>query len=167
MQKFSKLQRNNFNYLSLKFWLLAIFLITYEFYTSQYRFLPPLLGVFMQYFLILTFDAKFNLENFDFRWYCVLFFLIFCEQIQGFFLFSSIITFLIYFYFLDDYLRNTIKFRIFLIICANFAGYIGILSVSNLISYMKNVPLSPLSNEYYFYIMIESIFCFFMFKDRI
>lgn len=167
MQTFSKLQRNSAYYLSVKFWLLAGFLLFYEIFSANYRFLPPLLGVFMQYLMILTLKAEQNLEKFDFRWYVCVVFLIFCEQIQGFFLFSSIITFLIYFYFLDDYLRNTIKFKIFLIIGANLAGYFGILCVSNLISYMKNLPLLPLCKEYFLYVIIESIISLFLFKDKI
>lgn len=167
MQTFSSMQRNSVNLLSLRFIVFCAMLIAYEILSSTSHIVPPFIGLFFAYIVILKNESERNMNNFDKRWYLAILFLIFAEQIHGFELFSTVLNFLIFYYFIHDWLKVNMKWRQCLLIIFIFSGYIGTLLMSNLILYILNQPRLWISYEYLIYIVVESVIAILLFKERV
>lgn len=167
MQALSSMQRNSSDLLSLRFILFCFLLVGYEITTAATHILPPLIGLFFSYLIILKHESEKNISNIDKRWYLVIFFLIFAEQIHGFELFSTILAFIIFYYFINDWLRINMKWRQMLLVIFVFSGYIGTFIASNIILYILNQPMDSMSYEYFIYIAIESLISIALFKERV
>lgn len=161
------MQRNSINTLFIKSIFFCLCLIWYEIMSITTHILPPLIGLFFAYLMILKNESERIMNNLDKRWYFSICFLIFAEQIHGFELFSSILAFLVFYYFINDWLKINMKCRQCLLVIFVFAGYFGTFFISQLILYILNQPSLEISYEYFFYIFLESLICIFFFKDRV
>ncbi|MBR8465666.1 hypothetical protein KDE13_04745 [Campylobacter sp. faydin G-140] len=151
----------------VKNFIVAVVIFGYTIVTTQFSFLPPLMGLFFAYMIIEYFTKQRTLNDFSAGWYFAILFMMFSEQIHGFYLFSSIVAFLIFFHFVCDWLFSTMRWRNCLLAILVASGYIGTFLVNNLISYIKNTTLLSLSHEYIVYIVAESILAIVLFRDRV
>lgn len=145
----------------------AIFLLSYEIATTQFGFLPPLIGIFFTYMILEYSRKQKQYDEFKHSWYFAVIFLIFAEQIHGFYLFSIIIAFLLFYSFILDWLYTTMKWRNCLLVIFVAAGYVLTLLVNNLFAYVLNEPNLSFSREYLFFIAFESIFAIVLFRDKV
>ena len=148
------------------FWW-AIFLLSYEIATTQFGFLPPLIGIFFTYMILEYSRKQKQYDEFKPSWYFSLVFLIFAEQIHGFYLFSTIIAFLLFYNFVLDWLYTTMKWRNCLLIIFVASGYVLTFLVNNLFAYVLNEPNLTFSAEYLFFIALESVLAIVLFRDKV
>lgn len=161
------MQRNSRNKNTLKNLVFLVFLFLYEILTSIYATLPPFIGLFFAYAVILKYEKDKNYGVFTHEWYQTLIFLFFAEQIHGFELFSVAISFFIFYYFLFKFSFEGFKLRNLFLTFLVFYGYISIFLISNLISYFVGNSYLDLTYEYLMYFVFESAVCVLVFKDRI
>ncbi|WP_107790877.1 hypothetical protein [Campylobacter concisus] len=148
------------------FWW-VIFLLSYEIATTQFGFLPPLIGIFFTYMILEYSRKQKQYDEFKPSWYFSLVFLVFAEQIHGFYLFSTIIAFLLFYNFVLDWLYTTMKWRNCLLIIFVASGYVLTFLVNNLFAYVLNEPNLTFSAEYLFFIALESVFAIVLFRDKV
>ncbi|RAZ48201.1 hypothetical protein [Campylobacter hyointestinalis] len=168
MQTFSDMQRNSINLLSIRFVLFCVGLIAYEIMSAANHFLPPLIGLFFAYLVVLKNESEKYMGDIDKRWYLSFIFIIYAEQIHGFELFSTILAFILFYNFINDQLKINMKCRGCLLVIFVFSGYIGTFLLSDLILYILNQPLLGFNYEYYmYYIVVESAISVMLFKERV
>ncbi len=167
MQTLSNMRRNSSNLRYLGNFLGIIALFAYEVATTMYSVLPPLIGVFFTYLIFEYSKKRKRYTEFDFGWYLSIAFLIFAEQIHGFYIFSSIVAFFIFFYFMVDWLFATFKSRLLLLAVFVSAGYVGTYAVSSLMSYIQNSTMLYFGSEYLVFISVEFLISIVLFKERI
>jgi len=131
------------------------------------QLLPPLIGLFFAYLIVLQYEKDESHKDFPINWYVCIGFLLICEQTHNFRLFSIGISFVIFYYFIFDYLLENIKFRNILLIVTVISGYILALGISNLLSYIMQIPYLPLGEEYALYMLVESLLATICLKGRI
>ncbi len=160
MQTFSNLQRNSSYKRAVTKIITAAALIYYESLTSIYPFLPSFFGVF---FVYLLFFVKSKLRFYE-VFYSFLFLTLY-ELDKGFYLFSFIIFFIIYY----NFIKEEIKKYIFCKICIAFfyvvTAYFGYYLINLAIAFIQNEQFT-ISN-YFIYILnilIDTILVFIIFK---
>lgn len=166
MQAFSHLRRKSTNALSLKYIFAATILVIYEILSTAFFYLPPLMGVFFSYIIIEKKEAERLLSGMATPWFLAFGFIIFAEQIHGFFFLSSVLVYFSFYHIFYEWLVVNIKSRfiMFLIFCA--ACYIGIWGVSNLLAYIFDGELLKYSYEYPYFIFIEGLISTFIFRKN-
>lgn len=167
MQTFSSMQRNSVNlrYLSAVFWAFALF--SYEILSMTNQLYPPLIGLFFAYCVVLNYEREQAHTAFKPNWYFSVAFLLFAEQLHNFELFSVLLSFLIFYYFIFDYLLENVKFRGILLVLVVVLGYLLVLVFNNLFAYILQTPLLALGYEYALYMVIESLLAMLFFRGRI
>ena len=106
-------------------------------------------------------------DEFKPSWYFSLVFLVFAEQIHGFYLFSTIIAFLLFYNFVLDWLYTTMKWRNCLLVIFVASGYVLTFLVNNLFAYVLNEPNLTFRAEYLFFIALESVLAIVFFRDKV
>lgn len=167
MQAFPRMRRNSSDIQLVKSVVWAAFLLAYQAATSVFTWMPPLIGLFFSYMIILTIEKQKRLKKYDFRWYFAILYIIFAEQIHGFALFSSVISFLLFYYLICDWLIVTFKSRAVLLILFVASGYAGVYLISALLLYIQNSPILNFNFEYFIYIVSESILAIILFRRRV
>lgn len=167
MQALSSMRRNSNDIYSLKFATFCGFLIAYQAISVAFQFVPTLIGLFFCYLVIATYERDKNLQKYDSKDYLAFAYLVFCEQNYGFFLFSSLIAFLLFYNFAQDYLRVNIKCRACILIIFVASGYLSTFGISNLMSYISNSEFLKISYEYLYYIILESLMAIILFRWRV
>ena len=140
----------NYNYLSLS--LFALFLVLLQILSNTFLFMPTFAGVFFAY-VVLNIDKE---EDF---FYIVLSFayLSFYELNKGFFLFSYIILFVIFYYLFDEKIRNYFKCKNCIIFVYVVVAYVGHFFINALFAYVTNEQFPNFSLEYLYYIAFDFI----------
>ncbi|MGG7047664.1 MULTISPECIES: hypothetical protein [unclassified Campylobacter] len=161
------MRRNSSDLQIIGYALGVLALFVYEIATTIFIFLPPLIGLFFTYMVLEYARWQKSYTELGFGWYLSIAFLLFAEQVNGFYLFSSIVAFFVFFYFMVDWLFATLKHRKFLLVIFVSAGYLGTYGVSNLINYMLNLPSMYLSYEYVAFIVVESFLAFVFLRERV
>ncbi|AQW81665.1 hypothetical protein [Campylobacter pinnipediorum] len=162
------MQKNNTDLQHIGNFFGILLLFAYEMLTTILVYLPPLFGIFFTY-MVIEYARKQQRTyiEFGFGWYLSIAFLLFAEQVHGFYIFSTIITFFIFFYFIVDWLFSTMKYRNLILIIFVTSGYIGTYLVNNAINYIQNNDFLYLDIEYIIYIVIESFVAIILFRERI
>lgn len=161
------MQRDRTDHLSIKNIIFAILMVFYEILSGAFYYLPPLIGLFFTYLVILKNESERTISKLDRRWYMSFCFVVFAEQIHGFILFSSVLGFIFIYYMFSDWLRINMKYRWFLLVIFVFSGYAGTLGFGNLFLYIFNEKLLQFSYEYIIFIAIESIICIVLFGKKV
>lgn len=146
-------------------WIL--FLVFYQSLTSLTQILPPLLGLFFTYLIILSIEKSKTMKKYDQRWYFAIAYIIFAEQVHGFWLFSTIIAFLLFYNFIADWLLVTFKSKAILLVIFVASSYLCTFGVSRVFSYALNLPALNFGYEYLIYIALESLLAIVIFKGRL
>ncbi|MDO5045884.1 MAG: hypothetical protein Q4D84_04265 [Campylobacter sp.] len=160
------MRRNSLDLQILKPALWVVFLLIYQAATSVATYLPPLMGIFFTYMIILNIEKHKKVKKYDKRWYFCIFYLIFAEQVHGFALFSTMIAFLLFYYFVCDWLIVTFKSREILLVVFVASGYFAIYLVSSLLSHIANLPILNFEYEYSIYIISEAVLATILFRER-
>ncbi|CAD7287448.1 hypothetical protein LMG7974_00327 [Campylobacter majalis] len=168
MQVLSSMRRNSSDLRYLGYVIGITCLFGYEIVTSIFVFLPPLIGVFFTY-MIIEYAKKMQKSYIElgFGWYLSIAFLLFAELTHGYYLFSSIVGFFIFYYFAVDWLSVTFKHRKFLLILFVACGYFMTFLISCILCHMQGIEILNWGFEYAVYIAIESIIAIVLFKDRL
>lgn len=148
------------------FYLLSVLgVIIYAMLSTASIYMPPLIGVFFTYLVISKSDAERSLSGLAGYWYLAFGFLIFAEQVNGFAFLSSVVIFVAFYYVVHDWLIINIKSRFFMFIMFSASAYIGMFLASNLFLYIFDGELLKYSNMLLYYVIVESVFNFWFFKE--
>lgn len=162
------MRRSNVYYISEARFVANIFaLFFYQAMSAIFQYLPPLIGLFFCYMMIEMLKLGKNFEKFNKYHYAILAYMFFAEQICGFYLFSVVIAFMIYYFLIKDALFATIKSRQLIILISVASGYILLVIVNFFISYLSDAPFLIVGKEYLFFIIVESILAILFYKDKL
>lgn len=148
------------NYLRLFF--LSISFLFLLIMGSLYTWLPSFVGLFFIYVLINFEDEKNRLY-----FYLSFLYLIFYDINRGFYLFSYIFTFLIFYNFFLDKVRNYFSCINCILVMYVLVAYIGHYFMNVFIAYLLNETIIELSKEYIYYILIDMVLASIIFKGRV
>lgn len=152
-----------FNYSYIFF---IIFFILYQILSSVFIYLPILYGLFFCYMIYLIDEKEKTLYKFDFRWYFILFYLVFIDITHNYFIFSSWLAFFIFYYMCADWIKINLKIGKFIPVCFVICAYIFIYIVDFTFSYSENEDIKIFGFEYFLSMIIESILSYIFFKDK-
>lgn len=136
----------------IKFFIFAIILVLIQILSSMFQFFPTFVGVFFCYILL-------NIEKEEKFFFVVLSFLYlsFYELNKGFFLFSYVILFIIFYYLFAEKIRSNFKCKNCVIFIYVATAYIGHFFLNELLSYILHKPSPNFSLEYLYYIGFDFI----------
>ncbi len=156
------MQRNstNQNYLRLAF--ICLFLVFFQALSSLYPFIPLFVGLFFIYIII-------NFKNEDSRLYVYLGFiyLSFYDLDKGFYLFSSALFLMFFFYFFVEKIKNFLICKSCIIVIYVTAAYLGHFLFNLLIAYILQQDVPTFSQTYFYYIFLDIILAIIIFKGRV
>jgi len=152
----------NFTYVYI-----ALFFLIYEILSSIFVYLPILYGIFFCYMFYLLNEKERNLAPFDWRWYFSLFFLFFIDTTHNFFVFSSLLAFLIFYYLCAEQIKTNLKIGKFITIIFVLCAYLIIGFLDFILSYINNEEIKTYGFESIVSIFIECFIAYVFFKDKI
>jgi hypothetical protein len=150
MQTFSDMRRNSSYSRYLKLFTIAMVLILYQIFSSVYVFLSPLVGFFFVYIV-----KNFKYNNLEI--YLVFLYLCFFELNQGFYLFSIMLLFAIFYNLLKPRIEAIFENRLWIVIITVASAYLGMLLINTFLAYLFNDEFFYFGIAYFFYIIIDSI----------
>ena len=153
MQMSAAMQRLGAEKRFLKQLAWVAFLIVYQSLTTIFTYLPPLIGIFFTYMIMLTLQKQKTLKEFGKEWY--------------FWLFSAVIAFMLFYHFMSDWLIVTLKSRELLAAGFVASGYVWTCATSSFISYAANLPMLKFDYEYLIYVGVESVLTVILFRGRL
>ncbi len=160
MQTFSNMRRNSAdqNYLNL-FWISGWLLFGLVM-SSLYPLIPPFVGVVFCY-LVIHFNRREENATTIF-----LGFLYLClyDLNKGFYLFSYLILFAIFYKFAIYKIQNIITCNNCILAAYVTIAYLGHFFLNAFFAYLDNESFPYFSNYYFYYIAIDSILSFMLFK---
>ncbi len=114
--------------------------------------MPTFAGVFFAY-IVLNIDKE---EKFLYIFLSFLY-LSFYELNKGFFLFSYVVLFIVYYYLFDEKIRNYFKCKNCIIFIYIVVAYVGDFFINALFAYVLNEQFPNFSLEYLYYIAFDFI----------
>ena len=167
MPKYRKYgSKEQHHFISGTYVAIALFLVLFQIFTSVFT-LPILIGFFFCYMFVLLRERELTLYELDFRWYFSLAYLVFIDITHDFYLFSSLIAFVIFYYFCADWLRTNFKIGKFLPIFFVIFAYGLLFVVHNLILYVDSGEFRLFGVDYGVNMLAEAALCFFFFRNKI
>lgn len=164
MQTLSHLRRKSPNALSISYLIFIGVAVIYEMLSTAFIYMPPLMGVFFTYIIIKKKEAGRLFSGLSTPWFIAFGFLIFAEQIHGFFFLSSVLVYILFYNIFYEWIVVNFKGKFFAFLCFNFAAYAGIWGISNFIYNLLDYALLRYSYEYLYFIGIETIISYFAFR---
>jgi len=156
------MRRNSTNPNYLKLSLFALFLVLLQIFSNTFLFMPTFVGVFFTY-IVINISKE---EKFPYIILCFLY-LSFYELNKGFFLFSYIVLFILYYYLFDEKIRNNFKCKNCIIFIYIIVAYIGYFFINSLFAYILNKQFPSISSEYIYYIAFDFIVSLFIFRRNL
>ncbi|MDR2790591.1 MAG: hypothetical protein LBB59_06420 [Campylobacteraceae bacterium] len=150
MQTLSNMRRNSSYNRYLKLFLLALVLLLYQIFSSVYIFLSPLVGFFFVYIV-----KNFRRDNIDV--YLTFLYLCFFELNQGFYLFSMVLLFAIFYNLLKPRIEAVLESRLWIIAITVTSAYLGLFFINTLLAYIFNHEFFNFGIAYFFYIIIDTV----------
>jgi len=147
------------NYLRLT--LFGLLLVFYQIMSSLYTFLPLFVGVFFAYIVI-------NFENENSKLYIYLSFayLAIYDLDKGFYLFSSLLFFMIFYYIFVEKIRNFLSCINCILAVYVVVAYLGHSLLNSFVAYILNQSSPALTQGYFYYIVIDIIIVAILFKGK-
>jgi hypothetical protein len=155
MQTFSYMRRNSSNYSTLTVVILFIIAVIYESISCIYPYFTPLLGIGFYYIVN-------NFHN-EAKWTTILFiflYSIYFEIDRGMFIFSYIIFFMLFYYFILSSIKESLSCKSCLVFIYVIVGYLGYYIMNLFLSYLFNMPLPQFSPLYFLFIISDIILVF-------
>lgn len=128
--------------------------------SSLYPLIPTFVGVVFCY-LILSFHKR---EEYATPIMLSFLYLLFFDLNRGFFLFSYTILFTIVYKFAIYKVQNIITCNNCILAVYVFIAYIGHFLLNAFFAYLNNETLPYFSNYYFYYMLVDSLVCFILFK---
>jgi hypothetical protein len=155
------MRRNSTDKKYLNLILFSFFLVACQIMGMLYTMLPSFVGVFFTYIIL-------NFENDKKRYYIYLCFiyLMSYELTRGFYLFSYVFSFIIFYNIFVDKIRNNFTCTNCILTLYVAFAYIGHYFINSFIAYLLNEDASYFSNQYIYYIVIDSLLSMIIFKGR-
>ncbi len=150
MQTFSNLRRSRFNYRYPLILLLFIAALTYESLGTIYPYLTPLLGVGFYYWI----KNRDNKESYPpiFLFFC---YTIYFELDRDIMLFSFILLIMLYHYFIQKPLEESIECDVCLKIIFTLYAYLGYYMLNQFLGFIFNLPSFEINLTYLIYIISD------------
>ncbi len=156
------MRRNSINTHNIRLFLFALALVFLQILSNSFQFFPSFVGVFFCFIII-------NIEKEEKFFYIILSFLYlsFYELNKGFFLFSYIILFIIFYYLFVEKIRSYFKCKNCIIFIFVTVAYIGHFFLNSLLAYVLNDSFPNLSWEYLYYIAFDFIISIILFRRQV
>ena len=160
MQTFSNMRRNSAdqNYLNL-FWISGWLLLGLVM-SSLYPLIPPFVGVVFCY-LVIHFNRR---EGNAMAIFLGFLYLCVYDLTKGFYLFSYLILFAVFYKFAIYKIQNIITCNNCILAAYVTIAYLGHFFLNAFFAYLDNESFPYFSNYYFYYIAIDSILSFMFFK---
>lgn len=143
------------------------FLVIYQVASSLYVYLTPLIGFFFCYLiLVINEEEKTHIEQSGTK-YLLIAYLVFADLNRGFYLFSGVIFFYLYYYMFAEWMKTVFKCKNCILIAFVISSYLGIYGFNNLLAYVLNESLFNLGWEYGVYIVSDCIITMIVFRDEL
>lgn len=146
----------------LHFYFFVLILVFYQVVRTVFIYLPPLLGVFFTSFCILCYKKKYDKYLFF-----VVLYLCFIELSNGFYLFSTILSALIFYFFIFLKTIYKIKMRAIIIFLCNIFAYFFSYILNMFFSYIYGNFTFELNVILPYYIGIEILLSLIVFRDEL
>lgn len=159
MQTFSDMRRNRTDQESLKLIFLALVVVFGQIMSSLYPWIPPFSGLFFCYILL-----YFHEEGRVLPLSLAFAYLIFFDINWGFFIFSYVVLFMVFYHFALAKIRDVTTCANCILATYVVVGYIGHYFLNCLFSYFSNQAFPYFSNHYFYYIAIDSLLAFLLFS---
>lgn len=144
------MRRNSSYNRYLKLSILALVLLLYQIFSSVYIFLSPLVGFFFAYIV-----KNFKRDNLEI--YLVFLYLCFFELNQGFYLFSIVLLFAIFYNFLKPRIEAIFESRLWIIAITVASAYLGMFFINTFLAYLFNHEFFSFGIAYFFYTIMDTI----------
>ncbi len=146
----------------LRFTLICLSLVVYQIMSSLYTYLPLFVGVFFAFIVI-------NFENEKSKLYIYLSFayLTIYDLDKGFYLFSSLLSFLIFYYLFVEKIRNFFSCSNCIIAIYVVAAYLGHSLLNSFIAYILNQDMPSFSQGYFYYIALDIVLAVMLLKGKV
>ncbi|MDR0407614.1 MAG: hypothetical protein LBH45_01670 [Campylobacteraceae bacterium] len=125
-------------------------MIVYQIFTGMYSFLSPLVGVF---FVYISNCFKYG----SFKVYLAFLYLCFFELNHGFYLFSTVFLFIVFYYLIKPKIASAFESGSWTIALSVVIAYVGLYLVNVFFAYLLDRPLLSFSFIYFFYMAIDII----------
>ncbi len=167
MQTLSSMRRNSTYKKNLIPFRWIVFFIVYQLLASLFIYLTPLIGFMFCYLIFAREQQEIEHEEDSLMLYLSFAYLIFIDVNKGFYLFSGLIFFALFYRIFTVWLETSFKCKNCIIFVYVAVGYIGIYGINNLIAYALNQQLFNLGWEYAWYIFSDFIIAVVVFRDKI
>jgi len=156
------MRRSSIDQNYLRFALICLSLVVYQIISSLYTFLPLFVGVFFSYIVI-------NFEKEQTRIYIYLSFvyLTIYDLDKGFYLFSSLLFFILFYYLFVEKIRNFFTCSNCIVAIYVAVAYIGHFLLNSLIAYILNQDMPVFSEGYFYYIFLDIVLATVLFKGKV
>lgn len=155
MQTFSRMRRNSTDKKYLNFFFFSVLIILGQIMSSLYPYIPSFVGLFFCYIIL-----NFKNENKLLPVFLSFVYLTFYDINRGFYLFSYIILFSIFYQFALNKIQNITTCSNCILATYVFVAYIGHYALNCILAYFFNMPFPYFSNQYFYYIAFDSIVAF-------
>ena len=159
MQAFSNMRRNSADQKYLKLFFLSALMVLGQIMSSLYPFIPSFVGLLFCY-ILLNFHKEESLLPIFFAFV----YLTFYDINRGFYLFSYVILFFLFYRFAVEKIQNMTTCSNCILTTYVFVAYLGHYALNCLFAYLTNMPFPYFSNHYFYYIAFDSIFAFMLFR---
>ncbi len=156
------MRRSSINTDYIKGILFWVALVIYQFLSSLYLFLPLFYGVFFVYAIL-----NFSNENRLISVYLSLLYLCIYDLNKGFYLFSSLIFFIIFYNLFVEKIENYFTCRSCILVVFVFFAYIGHFFLNLFMAYLLNQTIPVFSFGYLYYIVIDALIAIILFRKNI
>ncbi len=162
MQTLSGMRRNSSNTDYIRLLFLILFFGVLQILSSSFVFFPTFAGVFFCYIVV-------NIENEENFIYVFLSFLYlgFYELNKGFYLFSSLIFFILFYEFFLERIRSSFTCKSCIIVLYVASYYFGMFFINTLIAYILNMEFPAFSMEYFYYIAFDFVISTILFRTKV
>ncbi|BCX79073.1 hypothetical protein [Campylobacter sp. 19-13652] len=150
-----------------RFLIEALILVLYEIATTVSQYLPPLIGICFAFVVLEYHERTRAMQNLGLAWYGAVAFLFFAEQIHGFYLFSALIAFIIFYSLFFNWLFVSLKWRSGLLFIFIAAGYMLSWGVSSFFTYTKSEQVLAFGIQYLIYIVLEGLLAMVFLRHRL
>lgn len=159
MQTFSNLRRNSAYQTYLKLFFFAALILLGQIMSSLYPYIPSFVGLMFCYILLYFKDeTKLLTISLAFAY------LTFYDSNRGFYLFSYVILFLLFYEFAIHKIKNMTTCDNCILFVYVFIAYIGHYMLNVFLAYLANKPFPYFSNQYFYYIAIDAFLAFMLFR---
>lgn len=146
----------------MKLLFFAIGLLLYQILSSLYIFMPLFVGVFFTYIVINFEDEKSKIYV-----YLAFAYLTIYDLNKGFYLFSSIVSFIFFYYIFVEKIRNFYSCRSCIVATYVVAAYLGHFALNMFIAYILNADGPTFSQWYFYYILLDILIAIVLFKGKV